>query len=97
MKNIKGYEGLEKDSYEEYTQLMEDMDTDVKMMFKLIDEGNVDKYKRSFLTSYVDWQKLKKLILQNPLNDCGHNLHNDIEKAYEHIITVYADELYYTF
>ena len=97
MESIKGYEGLTKDTCEEYAQLMEDMDIDVKIMFKLIDERNFDKYKRSFLASYVDWQKLKKLVLQNSFNDCGHKLHNDIEHAYQYIISTYADELYYTF
>lgn len=93
---IKGYEDLPKDSFEEFTQLLENMDLNVEMLFKTIDNG-IDKYKSIFLYNYNEWQRLKKLMLKNPYNNCNHKLSEEIEEAYNYIINTYEEELYYTF
>lgn len=95
MTTQKGYEGLKKDSFEEYILLSEDMDTCVKVMYKVIDDDL--KYPALFLDNYNTWQKCRKLILQNPYNGCGHRLSNEITEAYNKIIDEYKSELYYTF
>lgn len=92
-----GYEELEKNSYAEFKLLNKDMDIYCRHMFDLIDKKEVDKYPSLFLDWYNNWNKCRRLILQNGYNDCGHKLSNEIIKAYEKIVTDNKADLYLTF
>ena len=91
--NMKGYCGTEYNSLEEFKLLLEDMDIDVDVMYKAIDKD----LPKLFLYNYNDWNKCRKIIMNNSYNDCNHVLSKEIKEYYNLIIEKYKDELYFTF
>ena len=63
------------------TKLEEDvraMDRAVQQMYKAID--NNDKW--LFIEFYERWNTIKRRVMENPFNDCGHKLSLEIKEAY---------------
>ena len=66
-------------NYEKLVEDLNSMDRAVSQMYRAID--NSDKW--LFMEFYKRWNTIKRRVMKNPINDCGHSLSMEIKEAYK--------------
>ena len=62
------------ESWEQFNLLLTEMEKCIDCMFRAIDENNV----KNFTINLYTWLNYRKMIYNNPYNDCGYKLCNEI-------------------